>query len=350
MMIQSISRQFRMLAAMAMSLTAASGVSAQTNIFNGVDVWATNAANWSQGVLPIGSTGYVVSAADGWLDTATGWTVIQTGGQLGVGGVGLGTTLSGDTDWTLDGGTLGDVNLTMSGTATVTLNSNGTLRAGSGRDFTMTDDAIVVAQGGSIEAGDTWWMRSSAIARGHASVTAASIQVTESAVLALTNSTINVSGSFGQRATSPAGGSIRLDACTLTADIYKVQTTGHRLTFAGEGEGSATFRDWQSVTANVDDEIFIDFLTGARMTMAMTNARSLVIPDGVTNTGIGWAEVLWDHDQLMFDGQTSTDLSMPWSAATNRNAFEDYQRFDFDGVTLSLVSDRPPPGTLIMLH
>ena len=311
---------------------------AQTNIFNTNDVWMTNAANWSQGVLPTTVVGYVEAPADGWLDTASGWIVVQNGGLVGIAGQGVLTEVTAGSLWTLNGGTLGDVNLRISGSTLLTVNSNGTVKTAGGRDFTVLNDSLVVINDGTFEIGRHWWMRNTAIASGSGTITAGNIQITESALLALTNCTINVSGSFGQRATNPNGGSIRLDSCTLTADTYRVQTTGHRLTFAGSGAGSATFRDWQSITPNVDDEILIDFLSGARMSMAMTNARPLVIPDGVTNTGIGWAEVLWNNDQLLFDGQAKSDLAMmTWTDATSRGAFENDQRFDFDGSTLSLI-------------
>ena len=82
------------------------------------------------------------------------------------------------------------------------------------------------------------------------------------------------------------------------------------------------------------------------ITLSMTSPRALDFTNDGTNNPVhatnAWAEALWDEDQLLFNGSNSTQMGIAWTTATNIAGLGDFNRFVFDGITLSVVREPPP--------
>jgi hypothetical protein len=302
----------------------------------------TNDANWSDSVLPDVTQGVIGAGTDGSLTSATGWDVIQNGSTVGISGAGSTLTLN-DSTWVINGGALGDINTNINN-STVNVNSSGTLSAGSGRDLLVSGTSIVTVDGGLITAGDQLWIRDTATLQGNGIINVGRLEVSGTGHLDISNSTVTVTGDFGQRATNTGGGAVTLAGTTLTAGSLKVDTSGLSLTFSGAAAGSATFGDWGPNDVG-DDDISLNFLAGTGMSMTMTAARALTIVGNFAADE--WAEALWSNDQLLYAGESGTDLGLDW-AAVSSTGFADGSRFNFDGRTLD-VSVIPEPGSFALL-
>ncbi len=314
----------------------------QHAVDSGGRYYLTNTANWTEGVLPTGA-GVINAGTDGTLETATGWTVVQNGSTIGISGAGLNTTLD-DCDWTVNGGQLGDVSVVLKNSTKVTVNAGGTLYASGGRDLSVSGDAIVEVNGGTVSVGDQLWARDSTRIYGTGTFTFRDVEVLQNSVMNLTNSTITVSADFGQRSTKERDGSVTLNGCTMTAGFFKVLSSGFELTFAGAAEGSATFTDWSSDSKAKDDGMTVNFLAGTGSSMTLDgSARALVFSE--TTSTVAWAQALWDNNQLLYNGSCSTNLAnLSWADATDSGiGVGNGEYFEFTpagpyGGTLALVT------------
>ena len=82
-------------------------------------------------------------------------------------------------------------------------------------------------------------------------------------------------------------------------------------------------------------KIRINFGPGARMPMTIANSNN-------------WAEILWNNDQLLYNGDSSTDLSKTWNDVTASGGLGSGYHFVYDNNTLSIGSTRS--GLMFMIH
>lgn len=299
-------------------------VSAQTTFLGG-NINDTN--NWSNG-FPVGTNNPGTSAVGGTVgfETVTNWYFNHTAGALVQGGFPNVNLKTEDGAWTMNGGTLSIRQITIRGTNIWTLN-DGVYTGSNNKDCSAADDAQFVINGGTFS-----------VSR-HLDLQGNSALVMSGGELTAPN------GRIGSQAVN-GGGFIYLNGGTITADRYNAKNTTE-LTFGGTAEGSFTVRDWGTGPYTGtgdrmrDDHILINFQRGSKMTMSVTNARPLEIPQGTTNSAM-WAEVLWDNNQLQVDGLDKSVLGLTWAEATTEGAFGNYYfKFASSNAPLSLYYNEP---------
>jgi hypothetical protein len=304
-----------------------------------------NTDNWSGGVLPDTTQGVINSTTAARLVSASDWDVVQNGGVVGVSNVGTSITLT-DTTWQINGGTLGDQSLSLSGTSLVTVNSGGTIGAAGNRDITVSSGATIQMNGGTVSGGDQFVMNGGTV-QGNGTINMNDIEALGGGSLTLTNGTITVVNNFGGRAQNDnGGGTYNLSNLTLNAGTFKVLSDNStvQLNLEGTAAGSVTFGDWATsgFDATADQRIAIDFDSGTGMTLSMTSpSRALTLASGSWTAG-QWAEALWTNDQLTYNGLDSGDYG-DWATVTT-TGFGDGNLFDLSGGTLS-VTAIPEPGS-----
>jgi len=152
--------------------------------------------------------------------------------------------------------------------------------------------------------------------------------VRENGKLTVNGGTLKVTRNIGDLGFGAGGDKITFNGGTTTAAGFLFNQGGD-LTFGGTGAGSVTVG---TATGNIS----YDWLTGTQMTLTMTD-------EAVT-----WAEDLWNADDLLYNGQSSTDLGLTWGTVSTTGFGDGYSfLYDDNAQTLSLFI--PEPASLALL-
>ena len=288
--------------------------------------------------------------------------VIQEGGTIRNASDVGGARMEGCT-WTMNGGLLTGKGYTLQDT-TLILNTGSTVANSGNRLISVDSDSVLTVNGGTL--GYNQWLVCDGV------VNINSGTVTGSHFRG--NGTLNINGgehyydgSFGGLSHNASQYTVNYNGGTFIGNRSVWRSAGSIAVFGGTEPGTVTFDDWgfdlydDDWPAGSDDRqddrrIALDFLSNTLVTLTMNAPRALDFVDegpNVFNPVYGsndWPEALWETDRLMFHGRTKTDLGgLVWTDATNYNALGDYFRWSYESNTLTLKSDRPPPGTLIIL-
>ncbi|OVE75178.1 hypothetical protein BVX97_05685 [bacterium E08(2017)] len=287
---------------------------AQNNYFIGggnINLWA--ASNWTAG-LPTnpGSYGFLSITSTVQDVIMTNFYVIQDrDGRAQMNGFPHTSLKLSGGEWVFSNGTFNIRGISTSGGNSFKVRGGTFTAAGGGSwDSSISDSTFLIEDGGWYQSADfnvksaTW-----TISNGWASFK--SFQDT-----------------FGSGANT-----INFNGGSVTCNTVRGDTK-LEYNYGGTDAGTFLAQNW----SNNDDELNINFYSNTWMTMSITNTANdpLVIPAGVTNTGIPWAQCLWTNNQLKFDGQTSADLSKTWEQATNIGGLDGIFHFVHDGTNLSL--------------
>lgn len=339
-------------------------VSAATNFTGGL---VGDAANWDNGApTTAGNTGIITINGEVGNTTAlaaqtsvVGYFIDHQGGTVSATSF-QGSEIS-NTTWNVNGGTLGTQGINLVNGSVVSLNT-GAINTASGRDLLISGGSSLTINGGTATIGDdlATGVGNGTIVVNAGTVTASDIQVLRDSSLTIHGGTVSSSGAFGSSGFQSGTSEMFFNAGTISGARLVFQST--ELTLGGSTAGSATYANWglgnytNSDDRQRDSQISINFLSGTLMSLTLENtARALDLTNNSTNdpTTDAWAKALWDNDQLLYNGSSSTDLGLSWADATNSNVGlggGEYFAFAAAGTfggTLSLVV--PEPASLALL-
>jgi hypothetical protein len=315
-------------------------LSAQTVFDNGdaTDSFIENAANWDNGAPSAANPGTISIDANVGLQTSqpmVDWVVTQTGGNITPGGFPNLAFVASGGSWTMDGGSMTQRSHSYSNGHVFTIN-NGSITTVNNSTI-QADDAQMVVNGGTVNAD-----------RGIRVTGGGNLTVNGGNIISDTNDAFGSAG-FG------GNGTLNFNGGTTTAGRLTFQGGSDLATFGGSSAGTASFTDWgadDNADRNNDNNITIDFLSGTGMTLSMGGATRALEIGGNTAT-VAWAEELWNNDQLLFDGQSASDLTIAWSdASSSASGLGGGVYFDFTpngtfGGDLTLAV--PEPSTFALL-
>jgi hypothetical protein len=296
-------KRFKILLTIAVALPLfPGGLSAQT--FNGGDL--DNAANWTGG-LPTSGTGTV--AVNGQFDTTiTGrnWAVTQTGGTVTASSVdpvdfdgGSWTVTGGSSSWDIDRFDFSNFALSIENGAVVNTNS-----------FDPGGDSFLRV-GASISIDST--------------------------------SQFSGNGSANERFQF-SGGTFNVNGGTISSLAIRGGTGG---TINLDGGSVSIVRNRGTV--------YLNLLSSG--TFSVGDNRTLVRADWtagstatVTLDDDEWAEARWGSGELLFGGQSNTDLGLTWAEATTAGGLDGTYSFSYDSVSETLsLSAIPEPSSLALI-
>ena len=343
------SRKF-ILAATSAVAALASAASAAT-AFNNADAantYITNAGNWDDGLPTGGKQGTINENAGYTSDEAlSGYDILHQAGTISRAAGNGGMVLQNNSTWVTNGAGA-SFSSNVRGIVVESGSSfslvNGTIATESGRDTrSQNANSTLTVNGGSFSVGRN-------------------LIITDSGTFTISGGSMTVAGAAGSVGFANTG-IMNFNGGTTTADRF-VFKTGTTATFGGSSAGSATFNDWGTgnYTSNLDrqqdNQIIFDFLSGTGMTLTLSAAaRALDLTNDSTDnpTTLAWAEALWNADQLMYNGQSASDLSLSWADATNSGVgLGDGSYFEFSqlgsfGGSLSLAGiPEPTTGVLAL--
>ena len=290
--------------------------------------------NWDNG-LPdsIGNLGTVSvngtigNTGAGAGTTATGLFIEQTGGTISP--VSFQGSELDNVTWTLTSGQLGDGTLRLVNGSVVTVNG-GLLGVTSGRDLSVdsTSSVTINAGGSAILDDDTGIYGSLTINGGNVTTGNGSGNNFAIGGTLTINSGVLDTSDTARFGSDPIGGGGTINFNGGTTTINRWSFKGSAIAnLGGTSAGTVTANDWgNGLYTNADDRqrdnnININFLSGTQMTVTLgASARALDFTNNSTDdpTTLAWAEALWGEDQLLFNGQSSTDLGdLSWADATN---------------------------------
>ncbi|OVE75177.1 hypothetical protein BVX97_05680 [bacterium E08(2017)] len=343
---------------------------AQTNYF--IEAGAVSgkyplgiASNWSEGVLPTVTAGYITN---GWgrIGSTTGDTnlriedliIVQEGGYVGNQSDSGGGTMI-NCDYTINGGTLGGKGFTLNSNTTITV--NGGVVGNSGRAWNINSGSSVTVNGGRFGPNDL-------AAKGAPIVINDGIWIVGS-FFGWANLTINGgvhtnTGGFGSSGHNGYSGTVYINGGTFTGGRSVWRSTSKKYVFGGSAPGTMTFNDWgnglytSSGDRNDDRGTELDFLSNTLVTFSMIAPRALDFTNDSTDNPVygsnEWAKALWETGRLLFHGRSKTDLggspTYDWDNATNWNGLDGYFCWSFDGTNLALAYEPPAAATVIIIE
>jgi len=301
------------------------------------DSYIENALNWDNGAPSAVNPGMISINAKVGLGTITDWVVTQTAGSITQGSYpNLSLSMSGGS-WTMNGGSFSQRAHTYSAGAVFTLN-NGSITTVNNSVITV-DASQMIVNGGTVTAD-----------RGVRTVGGGNFTMNGGTVNSDTADAFGPSGFAGN-------GTMNLNGGTLTAGRITFQSSSDSATLGGSTSGTASFINWgnnDSSDRQNDNNIEINFLQGSQMTLAMGSGTRALVLGSVEQTD-AWAEALWNTNQLLFNGVSSTGLGgLTWSDATNSSVgLGNGEYFSFTpegsfGGSLSLAVI-PEPSTLALV-
>ena len=319
---------------------------------SGVDSYLSTPENWTNGLPSAANPGTISMDAKTGLATMTDFVVTQTGGAITQGSYPYLTFDMSGGSWTMDGGSIYCRSHTYTNGAVFTLN-NGTITTNNNSTITIWGAQFIV-NGGTLNPDRNVYLRGG----GNFTINGGTVNQDTadafgapgyqgSGTMNFNSGTVTGAGTYDNGVIGPV-------VYENTAGRFAFQGTT-TATFGGTTAGSATFVDWgTSGDRHNDDVISIDFLSGTRMSLTMReNTRALVL--GGTTMTDAWAQALWDHDQLLYNGQSSTDLGgLSWADASSSSVgLGGGEYFDFTasgsfGGTL-VVALLPEPATMGLL-
>jgi hypothetical protein len=271
-------------------------------------------------------------------DGVDGLIIEQRGGTVGRDNF-RGSTFN-NTVWTVNGGTLGERGIDITGGSVFTINSGGAVLVGNDRSFTVNDSSMTFKSGSTLDTTDLSYATNGGLLQiDGGTITGDGTTATGNGIGALSGGTLTVNGGtisgyqeFGGVDSFGSGGAtVNLNGGSVTASGFSFHG-GLVANFGGTTNGSAVFTDFQGDRHN-DANININWASGSLMTLQITNNT---LDGGLAASN--WAQFLWDSDQLKLDGVSATDSGL---------AFGDTD-FVFDGGTNTL-SVIPEPSSIALV-
>ena len=289
-----------------------STMAAAQNNFKGGEI--TNVANWTGGVLPTTPANAGTIASNGVLGAITNYYITQTNGAISRGS-NLSTAHEGG-EWNLNGGSYTTRALSIRGACAFAINGGTADLGNNNRDVRLDGGSTLIVSGGATD-----MERDFQIVQG---------------TFTISSGTFDVGRWFGCK-NFQTGGEVNFNGGVVTASGLEFGTTALDFNFGGTAVGSLTATNFGG-DRHDDSRIQLDFLSGTRMTLSLTNAPST------------WAEDQWNAGRLLYDGQSSNDLGVSWATATSYDGLGNFYRFDFDGTNLMLLNEAPASGILFRIR
>lgn len=271
--------------------------------------YISNPTNWNSG-LPVGQTGRIqIDAGYDSNLSHDGYNIYHAAGTVSRANGLSGFTLGSGSAWVMDGPTaaftttrgikLNNAQFTLNeGTANLTDNTRDTNVEGTSARLTVSGGTMTIGRHLYVRYGGTFVMN-------------------DGTVTGIDQIALGV-------------GAFELNGGDLSADIF-LSSAASTVTFGGTTEGTFT------LLVGLGTAPVLNWLPGTKMTMTV----------GASN---GWAEVEWNANHLLYNGQSKADLGKTWAQVTAADGLGTGINFDYDSgtETLSLssgpVEDTTPPA------
>ncbi|OVE75176.1 hypothetical protein BVX97_05675 [bacterium E08(2017)] len=348
------------------------GLAQTTNYFLGGNTYVSDGANWSEGVLPTVTTGYIFAGAGGYIGNGNGgpragnMLVVQEGGWLSSSGNdGIVITNS---HWTLNGGSISSLKGITLTDCTIIVN-DGAVRNDSGKSMSISSSTELTFNGGRLYGSGAIINSGTVLVNGGACT---NYYYRGGGTLTVNGGQVDITGSFGNWSHLGGDWHVVVNGGTFLGPRWTTRSTTSTFVLGGTTPGQVIFDDWGSNLYNdgypaggpddeqYDNRVNINFLSNTLVTLTMVRPRALDLVDNNPNVydpvyaSNQWAEALWENNQLRFHGQTKTDLGgspdFDWVNVTNWNGLGGYQRWNYDGFTLGIAYEPPPSGTVIVIN